>query len=83
MPTIHRERGFRFVVYPNDHEPAHVHAVKADGEAKITILSEVDFISVVGLSDKDAVRALEITERLQAQFLAKWEGIHSHEKSKK
>jgi hypothetical protein len=28
MPTIERADGFAFRIYPIDHDPAHVHAVK-------------------------------------------------------
>ena len=27
MPTVDRIDGFRVVIYPNDHRPAHVHAI--------------------------------------------------------
>ena len=37
MPTVHRAQGFRFVIFTNDHEPAHVHAVSGEGEAKIEL----------------------------------------------
>lgn len=33
MPTILRLNGMRVVIYPNDHRPAHVHVIGADGEA--------------------------------------------------
>lgn len=33
MPTVHRFDGLRVVIYPNDHRPAHVHVIGADGEA--------------------------------------------------
>jgi hypothetical protein len=33
MPTIMRHEGYRVVVYPNDHGPAHVHVIGADNEA--------------------------------------------------
>lgn len=33
MPTILRFDGLRAVIYPNDHRPAHVHVIGADGEA--------------------------------------------------
>lgn len=26
MPTVHREQGFQFRIYPDDHAPSHVHA---------------------------------------------------------
>ena len=37
MPTVHRSNGLRFVIFTNDHTPAHVHAMSADGEAKIEL----------------------------------------------
>ncbi len=33
MPTIIRLDGLRVVIWPNDHRPAHVHVVGAEGEA--------------------------------------------------
>jgi hypothetical protein len=33
MPTVLRFGGLRVVIYPNDHRPAHVHAVGQDHEA--------------------------------------------------
>jgi hypothetical protein len=33
VPTVHRFRGFRVVIYPNDHRPPHVHVIGADLEA--------------------------------------------------
>ena len=33
MPTIMFVGGYRFVVYPNDHRPAHVHVIGAGNEA--------------------------------------------------
>ena len=44
MPTIHRERGFRFFVYPSDHQPAHVHIFHADGEVKIDVSGNVSIL---------------------------------------
>ena len=37
MVTVHREAGFRFAIYRDDHAPAHVHAIK-DGEVIVTLL---------------------------------------------
>lgn len=33
MPTVLRFDGWRVVIYPNDHRPAHVHVKGARGEA--------------------------------------------------
>jgi hypothetical protein len=37
MPTIHREAGYRFVIYTQDHPPPHVHVKSAGCEAKIAL----------------------------------------------
>lgn len=31
MPVVTRVRGVRVVIYPNDHPPPHVHAIRRDG----------------------------------------------------
>ena len=36
MVVVHREAGLRFVIFKDDHEPAHVH-VLGDGDAKIRL----------------------------------------------
>ncbi len=33
MVTVLRVNGFRVVIYPNDHRPAHVHVISAEHEA--------------------------------------------------
>jgi hypothetical protein len=33
MPTVMRMDGLRIVIWPNDHQPAHVHVIAADAEA--------------------------------------------------
>ncbi len=37
MPTVFIIFGFIFKYYSNDHEPIHVHVLKADAKAKFTI----------------------------------------------
>ena len=39
MPVILRFGRFKFVIYPRDHRPAHVHVLAADAEAKFEIES--------------------------------------------
>lgn len=79
MPTVHRQEGYRFVVYPNDHRPPHVHVFKAGGEAIILIGDDDAAPSIrerKGMSDHDAIRAVLIVEELQAQLLQSWRSIH-------
>jgi Domain of unknown function (DUF4160) len=44
MPVVFRHRGFRFLFYSNEgdpREPAHIHAVKDDIDAKFWLFPEV------------------------------------------
>lgn len=78
MVVIHREAGLRFVIYVNDHIPAHVH-VFGDGEAKIDLGSargEPRLLTCVGLSDSDLRRAMRIVGERRLEFLARWTAIH-------
>lgn len=74
MVTVLQLRGFRFVIYTNDHEPAHVH-VYGDGEARIDIL-QVEVISNRGMSKRDLSVALAIVREQQIQLLKRWNDIH-------
>lgn len=80
MPTVHREDGFRVVIYPNDHLPRHVHVFKADGEVIIQLGSETEsaFIDQVygGISNREIVKAFEIVQLNQVKLLSAWKSIH-------
>lgn len=64
----------RFVIYLNDHEPAHVH-VYGDGEARIDKLN-LRVLSIRGMSKRDAARALMVVALNRADFLERWTKIH-------
>lgn len=74
MVTIFRANGFRFVIYTDDHEPAHIH-VYGDGEARINIL-KVTVLSNRGMNRRDLAVALSIVQQQRTLFLQKWEDIH-------
>jgi hypothetical protein len=90
MPTIIRQDGFRIVIYPNDHLPAHAHIIKADGEVRIDLgsvtidlssgeesLTLPSFIDVTGkISDRDVKKALSLVKEHQKKLLDKWSEIH-------
>jgi hypothetical protein len=48
MPVVMRVGRIKFVIYPQDHRPAHVHVFAAEAEAKIEIVTGV-IISARGL----------------------------------
>lgn len=79
MPVIHREAGWSFVIYLDDHPPPHVHAKRADGDVKVHLRGADDAPAVVrirNVNDRDAWRALSIVHEYQDEFLEHWRLIH-------
>lgn len=79
MPTIHREVGFQFQIYTDDHPPPHVHVRNSDGVVRIALGDQATapfVLSRVGMKDHDAVRATLIVDALQEVFLKEWRKIH-------
>ena len=74
MITVLRAAGMRFVIYVDDHEPAHVHVI-GDGEARVEIRA-VRLISNRGMSKRDLARALAIVLEHRQALILRWEEIH-------
>lgn len=78
MVTVHREAGFRFVIFADDHEPAHVHVV-GDGAAKVNLLGpdgEPELVSSFGFKLGDMRKMMRIIAREQLALIEKWNEIH-------
>jgi len=78
MIAVHRAYGFRFVIFPNDHSPPHVHVFGQGGEAKI-VLEESGGIrldGVVGIGRGDVRRVMQEVEREAERLMALWRVIH-------
>ena len=78
MVTVHREAGLRFVIFADDHEPAHVH-VTGDGAAKVNLLGpegEPELVSSYGFKAGDLRKAMRIVARGQLALIEKWNEIH-------
>ena len=79
MVVVHRAHGFRFVITTLDHEPAHVHIVGGEGQAKINLLGRevgLRLVWSVGVMRSDLRRVFaEVVERREA-FLKDWEQVH-------
>jgi hypothetical protein len=70
MPTVLVANDIRIVIYLNDHAPAHVHATRDDGEARIDIANDpVLLLLAHGLSRADVRRALRIVAENRAHLL--------------
>jgi Domain of unknown function (DUF4160) len=78
MVVVHREAGMRFVIFKDDHEPAHIH-VFGDGDAKINLIGTggmPELIFVHGMKISDVRRALRIVKTQQFLLLKRWREIH-------
>jgi Domain of unknown function (DUF4160) len=80
MVVVHRAHGFRFVIYVQDHEPAHVH-VYGSGQAKIEITGpngEPRTIGNFGIKKRDLQRILQEIEDVQLALLNEWERLNGN-----
>ena len=78
MVTVHREAGLRFVIFTDDHEPAHVHVI-GDGNAKIDLTGpdgKPELVTNDGFKAGDLRKALRIVAERRALLLAKWNEYH-------
>ena len=82
MPTLFHVGAWRIVIYPNDHEPAHVHVVGPQGHAKFAIGREPDNVALL---ETDGVPtpilrrvAVQIIDR-HIECLESWRAIHGHQ----
>lgn len=74
MITVLRAAGMRFVIYTDDHEPAHVH-VYGDGEARIDIIT-LGVLSNRAMNKRDLGVALAIVQENRSALIEKWKSIH-------
>jgi hypothetical protein len=79
MVTVHRAHGFRFVIFTNDHAPAHVHVFGQGGEARIVLddrgVITVDWVG--GITRGDLHKIVEETRRERKRLMAMWRTIHA------
>lgn len=76
MPTILRIGGLRFVVYPNDHPPAHVHVI-GPGWTVVVNLHGQELRAVIGpCSQRDARRVLDLVAEHGTVLLEGWRRFH-------
>ena len=82
MVVVHRARGFRFVIYTLDHEPAHVHITGA-GQAKVNLVGDdgaSGLVYSIGISRAELRRLTAEVFEHRDRFLAEWERIHGPDK---
>ena len=78
MVVVHREAGLRFVIFKDDHEPAHVH-VLGDGDAKIRLFGNDGLPKVEEakrMKRPVLKRAKNIVKEHQFMLMNRWKEIH-------
>ena len=77
MPTIFELFGLRFFFFSEDHAPMHVHVVKGDDDAKISLEPTIEVVYNHGLKPKDLKRALQLAEMYKEDIIEVWNKYHS------
>jgi Domain of unknown function (DUF4160) len=78
MVVVHRAFGFRFVIYTQDHEPAHIH-ITGSGQAKINLSGADDkpeLIYSIGIKAADMRRIMNEIAVQQERLIKEWNRIH-------
>jgi hypothetical protein len=81
MPTVHVEAGCRFVIYTDDHAPAHVHILVGDGELVIR-LKDSFVREAINVKASEVKKALRLTEANRDKLYAAWFRIHGEDKGR-
>ena len=78
MVTVHRAYGFRFVIFPNDHDPPHVHVFGQGGEARIVLgaAGEITLDWFAGISGGDLRKVMQEAQRERERLIVMWRKIH-------
>ena len=78
MVTVFRAHGLRFIIFVDDHEPAHIH-VFGDGHIKIDLAGAKgapEIVTIEGMKRNDVRRAMHIVAEQQQYLLSRWREIH-------
>lgn len=77
MPVIFRWEGVRFHFFSNEgspREPIHVHAQRADAEAKIWLYPETAIADSEGFTRRELSQLLRVVEQNKALIEEAWHG---------
>lgn len=80
MSEIDRDGPFKVIIYPNDHEPSHVHVWHPSGVVVVNLTGDsgAPEIRNVGKNVKtnDAKRAYQLVVEKQDLYMDAWRAIH-------
>jgi hypothetical protein len=75
MPTVLRSEGWRVVVYPNDHPPAHVHVIGPGWVVVVNLLGPA-VREAIGCTEPEARRVLRLVDDHRAALMEAWRHYH-------
>lgn len=76
VPTVMTIDGLRVVIYPNDHEPAHVHVMGDGNEARFALEGAIELIENYGFRSRAIGRIKAALTERQVELIARWREIH-------
>ena len=75
-PVVLRQEGYIFIIFPNDHTPAHVHVKRAEKVARVK-LNPVEIWDYFRFNTREISQILEIVRVNQQVLLAAWDEYHA------
>jgi hypothetical protein len=75
MPTVLRINGWRVVIYPNDHPPAHVH-VLGPGWVVVINLLQLEVREVIRCGEQQANQVLQRVAEHRMALMEAWRRFH-------
>ena len=78
MAVVFRHLGIRFFFYSNEgdpREPIHIHAMRADAEAKLWVEPEVRVAASTGFSRRELVQLMRVVATRRKVVVKAW---HEH-----
>jgi len=83
MPTVMIIEGLRVVIYPNDHEPAHVHVMGGGCEARFALEGadgQVELIENYGFRRRAITKIETALSESREALIGEWRRIHGQER---
>lgn len=70
-PVVFRTENLKYVIYPQDHQPAHVHVIGPDAEAKFEIKT-LKLMTNYGFNEKTLRKITKYLKERQNSLLEAW-----------
>lgn len=71
-PTVAIEKGYKLRIYPNDHNPPHVHVIKDKKLVKV-YLNPIEVMKNYGFNVKQVGSILKLVKKYQEELIEEWD----------